>query len=293
MKSKVLSVLLFFTLVFSSSTVFATEGPSEINSLDNYLPTSVSEKHLLTRDNQLLTEEEYNSLINEVGLTDEKIARYPISILRNLLAQDARILSNGEIKSFDVLHESNAPFTSPDLITPFGTISEDDLTMYGEVYSVTSDRDGFKKIYMAFEFEWNIDPFWALTDTLAIGIPESESLHLPTSGGKVVQHKTQYCHQLYYDSKPVCTQKTTPTKGYANSGVATNISLNYNAEYHRGWMEQYGYIESNKTGTTNVLFTYAHKLISGSPTITVSPIGVGITPTSTTDTQEYMVEFSY
>jgi hypothetical protein len=239
-----------------------------------------------------LTKGELKLLENKVGLTQEDIDHIPTDILRQFIAENAKKISVGPgVKKYDVPSEGNG---SSEGFSTMGTIPDEDLEMWAIAMRIGTDRPGFKKIQFFATYDWAIDPAYALTDKISIGYPTENKFFLPTSGGKVTQHKSQYCHQVYYWQNATCVSSTTPSDINLGAGVAAAIDLKFNSEYHEGSISQFAYVAERETGTSNVMVRYGHKRISGSPSVQVYPgIGLSITPTATTDTMDYIFELSW
>lgn len=84
-----------------------------------------------------LTMQELKVLEKKVGMTEEDISQVPTDILRQLIKENAKKISVGPgVKSYDVASEGNG---SSEDISIMGDIPDNDLTLYGIAFLVSSD----------------------------------------------------------------------------------------------------------------------------------------------------------
>lgn len=170
------------------------------------------------------------------------------------------------------------------------------LQLGGTVYKVTSDKANQNKYYIYGNFEWLKTPVFHLTDKMTFGFPSSYGFYLPTSGGKIQQHQHRYSQDpqgngRWYDY-PI---STTPCDFEPNAGVAGDFNLRPSTSLtkHKGFMGQYVYVSTAKHGTMNIKIEYGHKTGSGTPTVSVYPAGLGITPATSVDTAYFALTLKY
>ncbi|WP_047980131.1 hypothetical protein [Ornithinibacillus contaminans] len=245
-----------------------------------------------------LTEEEYKYLLNEVGHTMEEIEDLPIEVAKELVKNEAEIIDS--VVYYDNIETENDDRVLSILgeIGTLGIIPNSDIKVAGVGYKVTSDRSGYNKFYLYGNFEWLNDPAYTLIDKFAIGLPSSAGFAIPMSNGSPTQHSSRYCYDFWGEGNWSCGAiKSTVSNGDwdAGAGVAARYDLKGYSDFtlHKGYVGQYIYTLGSNHGTTNVKFEYGHKRISGMPSISVYPAGLGIVPTSATDTRSYGIELVY
>lgn len=260
---KVISVILIVGLILTLSTsVFAK---SNHNSSD-------------------LTDKERAVLLNESGLIEEELALYPVTFLRELIANNAKRLSAPKFVSYDLKSEDGQ-------ISGFGTmaLTTDDITLNGGAWELTSDIPNRKKFVLAGNFYWQVKPVWNLTDKMSIGYPVTNEWYLNTSGGQVLGHSSETCNYIGFWS---CVTKTVPSDHDLGVGVAAAFDLIGTASGRKGFVQQVVYTQK-ATGSSNVLFRYGHKTATGSVGVGIYPAGLAVTPAITTETLDYVTTFSW
>lgn len=239
-----------------------------------------------------LSQEEINYLVNEVGNTQEEAEDLPVDVARQLIEEEAVVIASGsEIKE---IFETE-PFQKRQMVT-MSSIASTTLKLGGTVYKVTSDRSKEDKFYIYGNFQWLKTPTSTLVDKMTIGFPSSAGLYLPTSGGKVTQHQHRYSQDQQGNGRWIdYSIKTTPSDWEPNSGVAGSFDLlsSTSLTKHKGYIGQYVYVPTSKNGKINIKIEYGHKKVSGSPSVSVYPAGLGIVPTTTTDTASYALTLAY
>ena len=273
---KYLSIVAVFLFSFG----FATEGFAEENG------TNVSKERL--------THTELDYLVNEVGNTEEEAEDLPVEIAKQLIEEEAQVIDTGSEIMDIYLPEFNKPGQVQ--IRPFATIAASTLKLGGTVYKVTSDRSKEDKFYVYGNFQWLKTPSFNLVDKMTIGFPSSSGLYLPTSGGKVTQHQHRYSQDQQGNGRWIdYTIKYSPSNWEPSAGVAGSYDLKASTSKtkHKGYIGQYVYVPTSKNGKINIKIEYGHKRISGTPSVSVFPAGLSITPTNTTDTRPYGLTLSY
>ncbi|MFE3976177.1 MULTISPECIES: hypothetical protein [unclassified Peribacillus] len=145
-------------------------------------------------------------------------------------------------------------------------------------------------------FQWLKTPSYNLVDKMTIGFPSSSGLYLPTSGGKVTQHQHRYSQDQQGNGRWIdYAIKYSPSNWEPSAGVAGSYDLKASTSKtkHKGYIGQYVYVPTSKNGKINIKIEYGHKRISGTPSVSVYPAGLSITPTQTTDTRSYALTLSY
>jgi len=233
-----------------------------------------------------LTETERMILLNEVGLSEYDLTLFPVEQLREFIAIGAKKLSNKHSPtSYDLKNEG-------DNNNKIGTmaLTEDDITLYGAVLQVASDKPNNLKFYIYGTFTWMVDPFWTLTDKYSIGYPVTNEWYLPTKNGKIDGHANRICYYFGYQE---CINSNEPSDHSIGSGVAAAYDLKADSSAHIGLIGQYVYT-TRQQGASNVVFRYGHRLISGKPSVSIYPdIGLAITPSTQTETLDYIIEFEW
>jgi hypothetical protein len=261
---KLLSLFLVIGLLFAVSTSALAQENTETSALSTA---------------------EISILINEVGLTEEEVELYPIQFSRELIAGNAKKLSNNKPQSYNLVSEGP---TNSGGISPYA-LTTDDITLNGAAFETTSDVPGSKKFILVGTFYWNVEPFWNLTDKMSIGYPVTNEWYLRTSGGSILGHSSEMCNfEVYWD----CDASTTPANHDLGVGVAAKFDLSGTAAAMKGWVQQYVYSEKS-SGRSNVLFRYGHKIISGTPAVSIYPVGLAVTPSTTTETLDYVIDFDW
>jgi hypothetical protein len=240
---------------------------------------------------EVLTKKELQTLTNKVGLTEDEIKNYPTEVLRQLIKENAKKVASGS--TIETFYEPSAE-SSPGTITTMGTIPSTDIKLAGTAYKVTSDISGRDKFYFYGSFQWLKSPTWELTDKMTIGFPSGYGFYLPTSGGSVTQHQHRYSWDS--DKNGSYTDysiKYTPVSWSANAGVAGAYDLIAGEGLHKGYIGQYVYVPTTNNGSMNIKIEYGHKVVSGSVSVGVYPAGLGITPSTNTDTRSYALTINY
>lgn len=127
-------------------------------------------------------------------------------------------------------------------------------------------------------------PTFAFTDKMSLGYPQSNEWYLKTSGGKIQEHYSRNCN---YDMKWYCSESRTPSDHDIGQGVAAEYDIWLNTELKNGEIHQSVYT-SRKKGKSNVLLRYGHRYITGSPSVSVFPSGLSVTPGWGTETLDYV-----
>lgn len=265
---KLFSSILFLLLIGIGGVAFAEEGNS----------TS-------------LTEEEKSYLL-DAGHTAEEIESLPVEVAKQLVKEKAVITDKGS----EIVEFIEGVNTKPGQISTMGSISSSTMKLAGTVYKVTSDKANNDKFYIYGNFNWLKTPSFNLVDKMTFGFPSSSGLYLPTSSGKVTQHQHRYSQDQQGNGNWIdYAIDYSPSDWEPSAGVAGDFDLRASTSNtkHKGYMGQYVYVPTSKNGTINIKIEYGHKRISGSPTVSVYPAGLAITPTSTVDTASYALTLSY
>lgn len=172
------------------------------------------------------------------------------------------------------------------------SLTKDDITLYGVAVDL-GVANGEKKIYLYGDFYWNINPLFVLTDKMSIGYPVTNLWYLKTSNGDILGHSSQYCGLNGQLGWACASTKTTPSNYDIGQGVAAPYDLIGTYSVHKGYISQYVYTKSTNSGTSNVLFRYGHKTLTGAVGVSVYPAGLAITPSFNTETLDYFITFSW
>lgn len=240
---------------------------------------------------EVLTDEEYTYLLKEVGHTKEEIAELPVEVAKTLVKERAVKKESTEVieEFYEEKNSSSGEFT------PMATIPSSQIKLGATAYKVTSDRSGYNKYYMYGNFEWLVRPYFTLVDAMTIGFPESSGFFLPMSGGSVLQHSHRVSVDPQGNGNWTDYTKYTPYRWESSAGVAGSFDIRGDTSKtkNKGYIGQYVYVSSGKHGTINVKFEYGHKTLGATPTVSVFPAGLAITPNSNTDTRAYGIELKY
>ncbi|WP_137744917.1 hypothetical protein [Robertmurraya siralis] len=249
--------------------------------------------HAAEKEQEGLTKKEYDYLLNVVGHTEEEIKELPVEVAKELVSNKAELKSTKTV--YENIEQENDE-SNGEQVSILGTIPSADIQLGGTVYKVTSDRSGYNKYYMYGNYRWLKSPFYTLVDKMTIGFPSSSGFILPTSNGSITQHQHRYSYDFYGNGKWVDTAiKYSPSDWSANAGVAGSYDLRKFSDFtlHKGYVGQYVYVRNTTHGDMNIKLEYGHKSISGAITVSVYPAGLGITPTTTTDTKSYALTLTY
>ncbi|CAH0265318.1 hypothetical protein SRABI96_03539 [Peribacillus sp. Bi96] len=271
-----LSVVAVFLFSFS----FATVGFAEENG------TNVSDVKL--------TQEELDYLVNEVGNTKEESEELPVEVSRQLIEEEAEVIDSGTEIMEIYIPEFNQ--SGQMQISNFASIAATTLKLGGTVYKVKSDRSKEDKFYIYGNFQWLKTPSYNLVDKMTIGFPSSSGLYLPTSGGKVKQHQHRYSQDQQGNGRWIdYAIKYSPSNWEPSAGVAGSYDLKASTSKtkHKGYIGQYVYVPTSKNGKINIKLAYGHRRVAGTPSVSVYPAGLSITPTTATDTRSYALTLSY
>ncbi|MCM3168650.1 hypothetical protein [Peribacillus frigoritolerans] len=269
---------LSYVAVFLFSFSLAAVGFAEENG------TSVSEERL--------TPEELNYLVNKVGNTQEEAEDLPVEVSRRLIEEQANVIDSG----LEFMFIYDPEVTKPGQISTFASIAATTLKIGGTVYKVKSDRSKEDKFYIYGNFQWLKTPSFTLVDKMSIGFPSGSGLYLPTSGGKVKQHPHRYSQDLQGNGRWIdYAIKYSPSNWEPSAGVAGSYDIRASTSKtkHKGYIGQYVYVPTSKNGKINIKISYGHKRISGTPSVSVYPAGLSITPNNTTDSRSYALTLSY
>jgi len=115
------------------------------------------------------------------------------------------------------------------------------------------------------------------------------------SNGAVAQHSHRISVDPQGNGNYTNFTDYSPDSWDSNAGVGGLIDIRGDTEFtdNTGYIGQYVYVPTSKHGTINIKYTYGHKTISGQPSFSVYPAGLGITPVSNLDTQAYGLELAY
>jgi hypothetical protein len=240
-----------------------------------------------------LTKQEMKILAEEVGVTEDEIQYFPVEVLRSLIEQDAKKISTSKPKKFDLQSEGsgNDGSTSGDIGT-MDLVRNYDIEMFGTAYSVNSDRVGYKKIYLYGFFDWLVDPVNKLEDAMSIGYPITNKFFVPTSNGYVSQFSSRNCNknneQTWY-----CDSSTLPQSYDLGTGVGEYYDLLFWGIDHKGYMDQYVYVDAREYGTSNIKLRYGHKKVSGNVGFNVFSYGFAVEPAWNTEYADYDFTLSW
>lgn len=247
-----------------------------------------AQESAITGSNKQLNQQEINDLRNDVGFTQEDFDNVPPEIARELLKQGAKKLTNGKVEK----HTFNEGVTTSKLATT-ESLSPSDIALYGSAYSVTSDKPGYKKVYLYGSFQWDNAPFWILVDKVSIGYPSTNKFFYATKNGQILGHYNELWYKDANTGNTVFNNSTTPSDADPATGVAASFDL-VNSQHQGGHLSQYVYVSSSETGTSNLLIRYGHKTISGSPSVDIYPtFGLSVSPTTTTETADYWLTINW
>lgn len=235
-------------------------------------------------NNNSITEKEKNILIEKVGLTQEELSLYNVSLLREMISNNAIKLTSGQKIRYNLNSEGaeDGGFSTQ-------ALSASDIELWGNAYEVTSDIPNRKKFLLIGTFHWLVEPVWNLTDKMSIGYPVTNEWYLNTSGGQVLGHTSQMCNYIGYNE---CVNKTTPSDHDLGVGVAAAFDLKGTATDMRGYVQQYVYTQKS-TGSSNVLFRYGHKTLTGNVGVSITNVGLSVEPAFNTETRDYPITFSW
>ncbi|MCM3664546.1 hypothetical protein M3204_09040 [Mesobacillus subterraneus] len=228
----------------------------------------------------------------ETGHTVEEIESLPVEVAKQLVKEKAVINDKG----YDIVQFLESSPSKPGQISTMGSISSSTMKLSGTVYKVTSDKAYNDKFYIYGNFTWLKTPSYTLVDKMTFGFPSSSGLYLPTSSGLVTQHQHRYSQDPQGNGNWIdYAIDYSPSDWEPSAGVAGDFDLRSSTSLtkHKGYMGQYVYVPTSKSGTINIKIEYGHKLYSGSPTVSVYPAGLAITPTSSVDTASYALTLSY
>lgn len=247
-----------------------------------------------TAPESVLSQSEIAYLTKQVGLTEAEFKYFDIETLRSLIAKQAKRISFQVEKDYSLSNATGADSTSESSVTPLSTIPSTDITLWGTAFLITSDITGKKKITLYGNFEWKKDTVWRLVDKMSIGYPTTNLWTYNTSGGTILGHQNRTCNLNQQTVQWDCTAiKTVPSDATNGAGVAATFDLSATTNYTKGYIQQDVYVNSTNTGTSNVLFRYGHRTLTGSVGVSVLPAGLSVTPATNTDTADYWVTFSW
>lgn len=266
-----------------SSSVFAQPQEESLRSEHE----SLRSEHEFSKDP--LTESEKQTLITEGGFNEVDLDRMPPNVLRLILAENGKKISNASIEGYNL--ESQSGNTS---YSDVGTmeLTTSDITLYGSAVLMGTVGNGSKKIYLYGDFEWNVEPFWELTDKMSIGYPLTNLWYLETSNGKITGHSSEYCG-LNGGLGWKCKSSTTPSDHDLGQGVAAKFDLVGTYTNHTGYVSQYVYTVGDNSGRSNVVFRYGHKLVAGNVGVDLFDFGLAVDPTFNTEHLDYPITFSW
>ncbi|MGG0754301.1 hypothetical protein [Brevibacillus laterosporus] len=225
--------------------------------------------------------------IESLGLTDEELSFFPEEVLEKLIEQNA-VKKSSFIKSFDLESEENKEGVSTFSLT------DDDITLAGVAFKVDSDRRGYKKFYLHGAFDWNINPFNKWTDKISIGYPVTTKFFLPMSKkGKVQEHENKLLIRGIGEKWREQDYSTTPSDWEAGAGVAAEIDIVRGNYDQKGYIGQYVYVDEDEKGTTNIKIRYGHSKMSGSPGVSIYPVGLAVSPSWDVETLDFGLELKY
>jgi hypothetical protein len=238
-----------------------------------------------------LSDKELKILTKKVGLTEEEISNDNVEHLRYLIENGAKKIGSKK-KGIDFSSEG-APQNDSGEFSTMGTLTQEDMTLWGTVYELYSDRAGDKKLHLYANFNWNIEPTWVLTDKLAIGFPDSAQWVLPfRADGNPDQFDKRYCAQFEINYEWVCENSDDTNDFEAGFGVAASYDLLSGRNDHKGYVTQNVYLDnSDAVGNVNVIFTYGHRFGGGTISVTPKPSGLGFTPSTYTEELKFGLEF--
>lgn len=231
-----------------------------------------------------LSKHEVEILTNDVGLTMDEISEFPNDVLRELIKQDAHKLKSNRVRT-----SMEAPL--------YSLTQGEDIELFGTGFTVTSDKSGYKKIYLYGSFEWLESPLNAFTDKMTIGFPDSSKWFLPMSSGKVAQHESRYAYDQWADGRWSWTTKQyTPSDWEPNAGVAAEFDLIglLSSPLHKGYVSQYVYVSNQESNISNVKFEYGHAYTGIDVEVAVFPsAGLAINPGIEVESESYGIEVDY
>ncbi len=242
----------------------------------------------------VLSQNELEYLLHTGGFTAHDLDILPTDTLKKIVKLNGKKLGDHEETVSASIQPSTGDFVAH-------SISDDDLWLHGIAVGFTpNNRPNTKGILLFGQFEWLNSPQWELTDVFSIGYPVSSEIYLPMDQyGDVDQHGSRYCKKPdnYAPDNWVCIENDQVENGDWDPGVGVaaryDLDMHPSNYLHKGSIEQYAYVDDDESGTINIKFEYGHRIVSGSPSISIFPAGLSITPSLYTDIKDYGIEFSY
>ncbi|MGG0666772.1 hypothetical protein ABE042_22090 [Viridibacillus arvi] len=227
-----------------------------------------------------LTKNEVDQLKNDVGLSDELIQSIEIEEARELIEENAVLLSHvEEIITFDEFSDSIVPYGSQG-----GDLNAKQIKLSGDAYKVTNNNSSYKgqvKLKFVGNWEWLSAPINAYKDGFAIGWPTSEKVKLPTSNNGVDEFSADYYRWDSRLGKWYLTSSSKVPRDYEpNGGTGWIFDLRQGGSLSKGSLTQYAYTNS-KTGSMNYKFTYGHAQLLLNPSLSISKGVFGVVPGNT------------
>ncbi|MEO3944079.1 hypothetical protein [Gorillibacterium sp. CAU 1737] len=240
------------------------------------------------QEKKQLSQQELRVLTDEVGFTKEDFEAVPVEVARDLIEQKARKISNGVVQSY-TMEKNDQPST---VIAPM-SFDAADINLYGNAYLTQgTDKPGFKRILMVASFQWQSQPRYKYTDKMSIGYPSTNKFIFNTSNGKIQGHTNR--SYFYFEDNLLNFESNTPTDADPGAGVAADYYYHPFAEKLNGSIIQYVYVPDNQSGTSNVCIRYGHKYLTlGSPSVSIYPYGLSVTPSTTVQTADYILTLTW
>lgn len=234
----------------------------------------------LTKDD--LSKKEISTLVDSVGLTEEEIDELPVDVLKELIELDAVKIAAPGKKYYNLKSET------PEVSTR--DLTSSDIALNGLAFTITSDRPGCKKIYLYGSFDWLKEPACLLTDMMSIGYPESSHIFLDMNNGQPVGFYSRLNYMEYGVNQSAVSYYPAD---WETTGVAAEYEIETGMYQMDGSIRQYVYVEDSISGTCNVKIRYGHQILFGSPSVSIYPIGLAVTPSINTETLDYGLVLTY
>lgn len=228
-----------------------------------------------------LTQKERLILINEVGLSEDILDIISVEELRELIEDDAKIVSSNE-EIVEFFETSKYVLGEP---TTLGTIKPSKLKLTFSVAKLSNTSDGNKRYKLTGTFKWLSNPINAYKDALSIGYESGKGITLPTSKGKINGHTYEYS-TYERGQKNLRERGTTPTDYSPGNGVGSVFNIRQGGISNQGYISQIVYMEK-PTGTSNLKFEYGHSKLAFTPNFSVSKGVFGISIGKSMDSAYY------
>lgn|GEM_PF-1038781 len=271
-------------LVVALILVLPVSSYAASNNNDSNIDISTSDFSISTESDNGLTDKEKSYLINEVGLTEEEIKLFTLEKLREFITYKGKKISTSSVQTYDLASEGTVAANG--LISPMSLSDDIALGAIAIKYAVT-DVPNTTKIFLQGNYGWGVVPTFKLTDKYSIGFPSTNLWYYRTSSGSILNFNSRTCSFTNPDHVWNCSTSTTPSDASPGIGVASSHDLLYNSSDYTGFVSLDVYTADTNHGTSNVLFRYGHRTLTGSVTVSAIPAGLAVTPSIATETVDY------